>query len=65
LKIVLFVIACAAVCIAPARAESEADITRQLVALERQAMDGWMKGDPDPQLAVMDPKITYFPAVNS
>jgi hypothetical protein len=28
--------------------------------LERQAMDGWLKGDPDPQLAISDPEITYI-----
>jgi len=26
-------------------------------------MDGWLKGDPDPQLAISDPQITYFHAV--
>jgi hypothetical protein len=61
LKKILFVIACAgALWIAPVRAESEAEIRRTLVALERQAMDGWLKGDPDPQLAITDSKITYI-----
>jgi hypothetical protein len=61
LKKILSVIACAAALwIAPVRAESEADIGRKLVALEHQAMDGWLKGDPDPQLAITDPKITYI-----
>jgi ketosteroid isomerase-like protein len=46
--------------IAPAPAESDADATRALLALERQAMDGWLKGDPDPLLAVSDPKITFI-----
>lgn len=23
-------------------------------------MDGWLKGDPDPQLAISDPQITYI-----
>ena len=26
-------------------------------------MDGWLKGDPGPQLAITDPQITYFHAV--
>ena len=46
--------------IRPALADSEADTTRKLVSLERQAMDGWLKGDPDPQLAFTDAKITYI-----
>jgi hypothetical protein len=49
--------------IAPAWAESGADPAREVLALERQAMDGWLKGDPDPQLAISDPQITYFHAV--
>jgi hypothetical protein len=49
--------------IAPAWADSEADPAREVLALERQAMDGWLKGDPDPQLAISDPQITYFHAV--
>jgi hypothetical protein len=26
-------------------------------------MDGWLKGDPSPQLAITDPQITYYHAV--
>ena len=43
-----------------AQADSNAEVARQLVALERQAMDGWMKGNPEPALAISDPEITYF-----
>jgi hypothetical protein len=49
--------------IAPAWADSGADPAREVLALERQAMDGWLKGNPDPQLAISDPQITYFHAV--
>jgi ketosteroid isomerase-like protein len=41
-------------------ADSEAEIARKLVALERQAMDGWVKGNPDPDLATLDPSFTLF-----
>ena len=33
---------------------------QEVVALERQALDGWLRGDPDPQLAICDSEITYF-----
>jgi hypothetical protein len=46
--------------IAAAWAESGAEPAQELLALERQAMDGWLKGNPDPQLAVSDPQITYI-----
>jgi hypothetical protein len=36
------------------------DAATAILALERQAMDGWLKGDPDPVLAILDPEITYF-----
>jgi ketosteroid isomerase-like protein len=41
-------------------AESETEIAKQLVALERKALEGWIKGDPDPDLAISDPAITLF-----
>jgi ketosteroid isomerase-like protein len=44
-------------------AESPADVASQVLALERQAMNGWIKGDPDPALAIMAPDVTYFHAV--
>ena len=56
-------VVCAAVAAfggALAAADSEADIARQLLALERQAMDGWMKGNPDSDLARTDSTVTYF-----
>jgi hypothetical protein len=44
----------------PVRAQSEAGPAREILALERQAMDGWLKGNPDPQLAISDPEITFI-----
>ncbi len=46
-----------------AAGDSDADVARQLLALERQAMDGWMKGNPDSDLARSDAAITYFHVV--
>jgi hypothetical protein len=60
LKKALLVLAAAAMWIAPAWADSDADSAREVLALERQAMDGWLKGNPDPQLAITDSQITYF-----
>ena len=40
-----------------------ADPASEVLALERQAMDGWLIGDPAPQLAITDSQITYFHAV--
>jgi hypothetical protein len=40
-----------------------ADPADEILDLERQAMEGWLRGDPEPQLAIMDPQITYFHAV--
>ena len=36
------------------------DTSNQILALEHKALDGWMKGDPDPALAITDPGITYI-----
>jgi ketosteroid isomerase-like protein len=43
-----------------AYAASRADTAREILALERKAMDGWLKGDPEPLLAISDDDITYF-----
>jgi hypothetical protein len=37
-----------------------ADISSQVIAMERQSMEGWLKGDAEPMLSKMDPEITYF-----
>jgi hypothetical protein len=44
-------------------AVSPAEAAQQILTLERQAMDGWLKGDPDPTLAILAPDITYYHAV--
>jgi hypothetical protein len=33
--------------------------TQQLIALERALLDGWIKGNPDPNLAICTKDITY------
>jgi len=60
LKTTVLALICAAFWMAPARADSDSEILGKLVAMERQAMEGWAKGDPDPTLAVMDPDITFI-----
>jgi ketosteroid isomerase-like protein len=52
--------AAALVCGMLAFAQSKAEVAAEILALERQAMDGWLKGNPDLVLALMDPEITYF-----
>jgi hypothetical protein len=49
--------------IAAPGATSGGDPAQEVLALERQAMDGWLKGNPEPQLAISDPEITYIHAV--
>lgn len=55
--------AAAAIWMVPSGANAAADPTPEILALERRAMDGWLEGNPDPQLAISDPEITYFHAV--
>ena len=40
--------------------QPQTDGATEILALERRAMDGWLKGDPDPVLAITDPDISYF-----
>ena len=49
--------------VSPAFTDTARDPAAEILALERSAMDGWLKGDPGPQLAITDPEITYFHAV--
>lgn len=44
-------------------ASADADTASEILALERRALDGWQKGDPDPLLAMLDPDITYIHTV--
>jgi ketosteroid isomerase-like protein len=57
---ILVCAAAAVLCGVPALADSSTEVAGQLLALERQAMEGWLKGDPGPLLAMSDPEITYF-----
>jgi ketosteroid isomerase-like protein len=36
------------------------DVTAQIVALERGALDRWGRGDPDGYVEIYDPEVTYF-----
>jgi hypothetical protein len=46
-------------------ADSTEAVTREILALERQAMDGFQAGNPDLALAMVDPEITYFHVVTN
>jgi ketosteroid isomerase-like protein len=46
-----------------AAADRNEAAAREVLAMERKAMDGWQQGDPGPALAISDPEITYFHAV--
>jgi ketosteroid isomerase-like protein len=35
-------------------------VTLELVALERQALDGWVRGEPEANLAISADDLTYF-----
>jgi len=37
-----------------------APLERELIAIERASMDGWLKGDSAPMLSAADPDITLF-----
>lgn len=52
--------AVAALCRLSAPLSAAADPASEVIALERRAMDGWARGNPDPFLASADPEITYF-----
>jgi hypothetical protein len=54
---------CGVVAGAAAAADGNEAIAREVVALERQTLDGWQVGNPDPLLAISDPEITYFHVV--
>jgi len=40
--------------------DSTAQTEREVIAMERASMDGWLKGDSGPMLAASDPDITLF-----
>ncbi len=41
-------------------ADSEQAVIREILALDRQALDGWTKGNPDGDLSISDPSMTLF-----
>jgi ketosteroid isomerase-like protein len=57
--------AAAALCGVLAAADPNEAIYREIVALERAALDGWQKGNPDALLAISDPEITHFHAMTN
>jgi ketosteroid isomerase-like protein len=59
-RLIALCAAAAAFSVALPAADPETETARQILALERQGMDGWTKGDPGPQLATFAPEITYF-----
>jgi ketosteroid isomerase-like protein len=59
-QIALICTTAAILCAMLAFAQQKPDAATEILALERQAMDGWLKGNPDPVLAIADPEITYF-----
>ena len=59
-KTLLICVAVAALCGTLSAADANAEIAREVLTLERQALDGWLNGDPDPMLAISAPEITYF-----
>jgi hypothetical protein len=50
----------AAMCCLSGFQDSGAQTERELLAMERVTMDGWLKGDPGPMLAAADPEVTFF-----
>jgi len=65
MKKAILICAVAAACGVLTAGDSPESIARDVVALERTALDGWLTGNPDPFLAIADPDITYFHAVAS
>ena len=59
-KTILACAIAAAACGMLAAADGTGATEREILALERTAMDGWQTGNPDPMLAISDPEITYF-----
>ena len=60
-----FVLICAVIVLlsgASAAADPATKTTQEILALERQTMEGWLKGNPDPTLAILDSEVTYFHA---
>ena len=62
----ILAVAVAAAFCGPLSAADRNEVTAsEILAMERQGMDGWRTGNPDPTLAVLDPEVTYFHAVTN
>jgi ketosteroid isomerase-like protein len=59
-RVLLLCVLVSALCGLVAAEEPNAKTVREVLALERQTMEGWLAGNPDPTLAVLDPEVTYF-----
>lgn len=44
-------------------ATSREDVSAEIIALERGALDRWGKGDPGGYIEIYDPEVTYFDPV--
>ena len=49
-------------CAIPATADSATNANQEILQLERTTMEGWLAGNPDPVLALLDSEVTYFHA---
>jgi hypothetical protein len=59
-KVVVTCLVLASVVSLGARAQAQDTAERDILALERASMEGWVKGDPEPLLRTLDPEITYI-----
>ena len=60
---VALALAVAIACCGGLAADHDGTTEREVLAIERQGMDGWLRGDPDPTLEILDPEITYIHSV--
>ena len=60
-KTILVLAAAAALPLATAWAGSKGNVTGEILGLERRALDGWLTGDPELQLAIVDPEDHLHP----
>jgi len=42
-----------------AAADSNDQTAREILGIERASLEGWLKGNPDPMLATLDPEVSY------
>jgi hypothetical protein len=62
-RVILVCAAVTALSVAAAAAGENEAAAREILVLERKALDGWQAGNPDPCLALLDPEVTYFHVV--